>query len=276
MGTARDQRGFTLVEAVITLILIGTIGSATISLLINQDRFYSRLDDSVVAEQSLRVAADLMSSEIRMSGVPGDIFVAVPESVTVAFDVYQGVVCSANAGGGWAYVFVYDSAPNPNVSGTRGGAFKNPYETTYHYSTPGWTGGVSTGGAAYTTCRANGTPDTTMTSLYRTISGWPAGFAGDTPERGAIVRRYRELSYRFGPSSMGSGYALFRGPQELAGPFDARSSFSYVMDDGSVRTSVTGTDLLDIVRVRVNAIAIDDDPRFDIERNLNLDIPLRY
>lgn len=276
MEGMRRSAGFTLVEAMIALILVGVLGGATLSLLMSQDRYYSRLDDAVAAEQSLRASADLMSSEIRMSGVPGDIRVAVPESVTMAFDVWQAVVCDVtNPGIGQIAMFVYDSAPNPNLSsGTWGMAYKDPYATTYRYA-DGWSPGINAS-SGKATCTSALAPDTTATHLYRQISGWPGQFGGDTPERGAIVRRYRHLSYRFGPSSMGTGYALFRGPQELAGPFDPGSSLSYVMADGSVRTSVTGSDLLDIRRVRVNAVAIDDDPRFDLERDLVLDIPLRY
>lgn len=276
MHGTRSAGGFTIVEVMIALILVGVIGGATLSLLMSQDRYYSRLDDAVVAEQSLRASADLMGSEIRMSGVPGDILVAVPESVTVAFDVWQAVVCDiTNPGIGQIAMFVYDSAPNPNLTtGTWGMAYKDPYQSTYRYA-DGWNPGINAS-SGKATCTGNLAPDTTATHLYRQVSGWPGQFAGDTPQRGAIVRRYRHLSYRFGPSGIGGGYALFRGPQELAGPFDPRSSFSYVMDDGTVQTSVAVSDLDRIRRVRVNATAIDDDPRFDLQRDLVLDIPLRY
>lgn len=270
-----DERGFTVVEAVIVLFMIGALGAATMSLLMTQDRFYSRLDDSVIAEQSLRASADLASSEIRMS-VPEDIFVAVPESVTFALDVYQAVVCDL-VGGSQVAVFIYDTIPNPNVTGPVGFAVKNPYVTTYQHRRS-WSGGTpSLGGAAETTCTDSDhlAPSGLPSNRYQAISGWASAF-GSMPDRGAIVRKFRELSYRFGPSSMSGGFALFRGPQELAGPFDPRSSFSYVMDDGTVQTSVVSSDLDRIRRVRINAVAIDDDPRFDIERDFNLDVPLRY
>jgi len=270
----RDERGFTVVEAVIVLFMIGAIGAATLSLLTSQDRFYSRLDDSVIAEQSLRASADLASSEIRMS-VPEDIFVAVPESVTFAFDVYHAVVCGPVSGG--IAVFVYDTVPNPNVTGPVGFAFKDPYVTTYEVARAWSPGTPSLGGQAQTACQNALAPTGAPANSYQAHSGLPSGFSGQTPARGAILRKFRELSYRFGPSSMSGGFALFRGQQELAGPFDPTSTFSYVMDDGTVQTTVTGqANLARIRRVRINAIAIDDDPRFDLQRAFNLDIPLRY
>ncbi len=74
---------------------------------------------------------------------------------------------------------------------------------------------------------------------------------------------------------MGAGAALYRGSEELVGPLAGRSSFSYVMDNGSMRTNVAAADLDRIRVVRLNAVAIDDDARFDIERTLTFDIPLR-
>jgi type II secretory pathway component PulJ len=268
----RDARGFTVVEAVIALFLFGVIGMATLSLLFTQDRFHSRIEHTVNAEQSLRVAADLLSSEIRMSG-PEDFIAASPDSVSVRFDVYQAVVCEVISAGQIA-IFVYDSAPNPYVTtGAQGTAFKDPYDTSYE-TADAWVGGVS-GSSGKSYCLAAGTPDTTL-NLYRIVSGWPSAFAGATPQRGAIVRRYRQLTYRLAPSSLGNGYALYRGPQELVGPLHSSSSFSYVMDDGSVQTSVSGpSNLDDIRRVRFSLVAIDDDARFDVQRRLIMDIPLR-
>ena len=258
-------------EAIISLFLFGVIGMATLSLLFTQDRFHTRIEHTVNAEQSLRVAADLMSSEIRMSG-PEDFIAARPDSVSMRFDVYQAVVCEVISAGQVA-LFVYDSAPNPFVTtGIQGTAFKDPYDTTYK-TADGWVGGV-TGSSGKSACLAAGTPDTT-TSLYRIVSGWPSGFGGATPQRGAIVRRYRQLTYRLAPSSLGNGHALYRGAQELVGPLHPSSSFSYVMDDGSVQTSVSGASLDGIRRVRFALVAIDDDARIDVQRRLILDVPLR-
>lgn len=272
-GRRRGEGGFSVVEALIVLVLIGIIGGASLSLLLTQDRFYSRLDHGVLAEQNVRVAADLVSSEIRMSG-PDDVMAAVPESVSVRYDVYQAVVCD-QAGGNTVHLFVYDSVPNPNISGGFvGTAWSGPYSSTYEYA-DGWNGTMSMGGGAKTTCVANGAPDTTQISLYRSVSGWSGNFPSGVPPRGAIVRRYRRLTYRFAPSAMGNGTALYRGQVELVAPLDPTSSFSYVMAGGTVLNSVPSVQLGNVRAVRINAIGVDDDPRFDLQRMLQFDIPLR-
>jgi len=268
-----NERGFTLVESLIVIIMVGIIGSAFLSLLMAQDRFYSRLDDGIAAEQSLRASADLVSNELRMGG-PEDVLAAEPESVSIRFDVYKAVVCEVT-GGNSVQLFVYDSAANPSLpTNFVGTAYSGPYSSTYEYA-DNWTGTAAASVAAKTTCVANGTPDTTPTSLYRDASGWNGNFPSGVPDRGSIVRRYRRLTYRFAPSGFGSGYGLYRGTQELVGPLDPTSSFEYVMVDSTVQTSVALADLPDIRIIRLNAIAIDDDPRFDLQRVLLFDIPLR-
>ncbi|MDX1579333.1 MAG: prepilin-type N-terminal cleavage/methylation domain-containing protein [Gemmatimonadota bacterium] len=267
------ERGFTLIEAVIVLAVLGILGAASIKLLMTQDRFYSRIDHATLAQQNVRAAADLVSAELRMSG-PDDVLAARPDSVSVRFDVYQAVVCEQTGGNG-VYVFVYDSVPNPNIAGgMTGTAWSDPYSSTYEYA-DGWTGTMSMGGAAKTTCVANGSPNLTQNSLYRMVSGWSGNFPSGVPTRGSIVRRYRQLTYRFAPSGMGNGTALFRGPVELVSPLDPASSFSYVMAGGGVQSSVSPGQLGNIRAVRINAIAVDEDPRFDLQRTLQFDIPLR-
>lgn len=268
------QAGFTLVEVLIVTIVTGLVGAAIVSLLLGQNRFYAKVDATVTAEQSLRAVGDLIGTELRM-GRPGDILVATSDSVSVRFDIYRAVVCDSISSTA-ATLYVYDSVPNPSLtSGFVGTAFTEAYDTTFAY-VDGWTGTVTTTGSGPKgTCTAAGAPGTAANAMYRTISGWNGTFPEGVPDRGAVVRRYGQLTYRFGPSVIGSGRAVFRGTQELAGPFDSTSGFRYVMADGSVQTTVTGASLLDIREIRIVATAIDADSRIDVARPLTFDIPLR-
>lgn len=275
-GTVRslsDQRGFSLIEGVIALFLLGVLGGATLSLLRSQDRFYSHLDNSVLAEQNLRAAADLVSAEVRQS-MSEDLLAARPESVSVRFDVHQAVVCEV-VNPDQLQIFVYDTVPSPSITGGLvGTAWSGPYQTAYEYS-DGWTPGGGPQAAAQTTCTTNGAPAGFPANRYRTTSGWNSGGFSQTPPRGSIIRRYRQLTYRFAPSAMGSGYALWRGTRELIGPLDPTSAFAYVMSGGGVQNTVSPANFGNVRAVRINAVAIDDDPRYDLQRLLQFDIPLR-
>ncbi|MDX1578056.1 MAG: prepilin-type N-terminal cleavage/methylation domain-containing protein [Gemmatimonadota bacterium] len=268
-----NARGFTLVEGLIAVVVVAVISSAFLSLLIVQDRFYSRMDQSVAAEQSLRAATDLAVAELRMAG-PGTLLAGSSDSVSVRFDVARAVVCDVS-GANSAYLFVYDSVPSPALGGPFvGTAYTEPYVSGWEFA-DGWTGTSSTSAAARTACLANGTPDTLPTSLYREVAGWSGNFPSGVPDRGSIVRRYRRLTYRFAPSVMGTGTALYRGTQELVGPLDPASSFAYVMAGGGIRTSLAPSDFPNVRAIRLQAIAVDDDPRFDLQRPLRFDIPFR-
>jgi len=272
-GARRSDAGFTLVEMLIATAISGIVGAAVVSLILGQNRFYAKVDATVTAEQNLRAVGDLIGSELRM-GRPGDLIAATADSVSVRFDIYRAVVCDST-GAGQAVLYMYDSVPNPSVaSGFVGTAFVEAYDTTFAYQ-DAWTGTVAaTGSGPKATCQAAGAPDTAANTAYRTITGW-SGFPEGVPERGAIVRRYGQLTYRFGTSMIGSGRAVFRGSQELAGPFSSTSSFRYVMSDGTVATGVSGASLLDVRAIRIAATAIDEDSRIDVSRSLTLDIPLR-
>ena len=52
------EAGFTLVELIVGLFLTGIIGSAFVTLLVSQDRFYSRLDQTLAALKVLAEAPD--------------------------------------------------------------------------------------------------------------------------------------------------------------------------------------------------------------------------
>lgn len=275
-GTVRslsDQRGFSLIEGVIALFVLGVLGGATLSLLRNQDRFYSHLDNSVLAEQNLRAAADLVSAEVRQS-MSEDLIAARPESVSVRFDVHQAVVCEV-VNPDQLQIFVYDTVPRPNLAGGFvGTGWSGPYQITYEYA-DGWTPGGGPQAAAKTTCEANQAPSGFPASRYRTTSGWNSAGFSQTPPRGSIIKRYRQLTYRFAPSAMGNGYALWRGTQELIGPLDPTSAFAYLMSGGGVQNSVSPANFGNVRAVRINAVAIDDDPRYDLQRLLQFDMPLR-
>jgi hypothetical protein len=92
-----------------------------------------------------------------------------------------------------------------------------------------------------------------------------------------MVRFYSRLSYHFSPSTFfQSRTALWRGAQELVGPFENDAGFSYVMDDGSVENSVASSDFDEVVAIRLTATAVGDGAnRYDVERDLQFDIPFR-
>lgn len=73
MSHSRKQSaGFTLVEVLVALAVVGIVGIAMSNLLITNQRVYSDQDEVVAMQQNLRSGFDIMVQEIRMAGFAGD------------------------------------------------------------------------------------------------------------------------------------------------------------------------------------------------------------
>ena len=276
MNRIQSQDGFTLVEAMVGLVISGLLASAALSLMLGQTRFYEHTDDQMWAEQSNRATVDLVSSELRMASAE-DLLAARSDSVAVRFDIMRAIVCDSTAAD-QATLMVYDTVAAWGLDGGfLGTAYSGPYEEVFDYADAFLPATASTGSGPKAICVANGAPSTGPDDTYATLSGWGGNFTGGVPDRGSIVRFYSRLSYRFAPSTFfQSRTALWRGAQELVGPFENDAAFSYVMDDGTLKNSVPNPQLDEVVAIRLTVTAVGDGAnRYDVERELQFDIPFR-
>jgi prepilin-type N-terminal cleavage/methylation domain-containing protein len=276
MNRIRSEAGFTLVEALITLVISGLLASAMLSLMLGQSRFYERTDDQIWAEQSNRATFDIVSSELRMASAE-DLLAAESDSVAVRFDIMRAIVCDSTAADA-ATLMVYDTVAAWGLDGGfTGTAYSDPYDEDFEYVDSWLPSTVATGSGPKATCVANGSPSTPPDNSFAELSGWSSNFTNGVPDRGGMVRFYSRLAYHFAPSSFfQSRTALWRGAQELVGPFESGAAFSYVMNDGSVENSVSSGDFDRVVAIRVTATAVGDGAnRYDVERDLQFDIPFR-
>jgi prepilin-type N-terminal cleavage/methylation domain-containing protein len=276
MNRMRSESGFTLIEAMIALVISGILASAMLSLLLGQSRFYERTDDQIWAEQSNRATLDLMSSELRMASAT-DLLAAESDSVAVRFDIMRAIVCDSTAADE-ATLLAYDTVAAWGLDGGfTGTAYSDAFDEDFEYADGFLPSTVATGSGPKATCVANGAPSTAPDNTYASLSGWASQFSDGVPNQGAMVRFYSRLSYRFAASTFfQSRTALWRGAQELVGPFENGAAFSFVMDDGSVENNVGSSDLDEVVSIRVTVTAVGDGAnRYDVERDLQFDIPFR-
>ena len=272
---ARDESGFTLVEALIALVISGVLASALVSLLISQSRFYERTDDQMYAEQSLRASIDLVATELRM-GSPTDLVSATADSVTIRFDVIRAMVCDTT-GADAVTAFSFEQITDANIGGGAiGTAMSGPYEEPYTYADAWLPTTVNLGSTPKASCVATGAPSGLSLLSYATLSGWTSGI-GARPEPGSVIRFFGNLKYSFASSTFfTTRTALWRGNQELIGPFDNGAAFSYVMADGTVQNSVSSSDFDDVRAIRLTATALGDGAnRYNVQRPLEIDIPFR-
>ena len=272
---ASNESGFTLIEALVALVISGILASALVSLLIGQSRFYERTDDQMYAEQSLRASIDLVATELRM-GAPGDLVSAEADSVTIRFDVIRGIVCDTT-GADAVTAFAFEQITDANITGGAvGTAMSGPYEEPFTYADSWLPTEAATGSGPKASCVATGAPAGLSDDSYAELTGWTSAM-GSRPEPGSVLRFYGSLKYRFAPSTFfATRTALWRGNQELIGPFENGAEFSYVLVDGSVEDAVSSGDFDKVRAIRITAIALGDGAnRYNVQRPLEIDIPFR-
>ncbi len=272
--TMRDEAGFTIVELMISMIITSLVMASVMSLLVGQNTLYRDTNDALYTQQTVRAVSDLMSAELRMASA-SDILAAEADSVSIRFDINRGVVCDSTAADE-ATIFWYDSVPNASISGgTSGLAYTDPYEDDFQYK-EGFAGTTtSTGAVPKATCVAVGVSGTAPDANYITMTGWGGNFTGGVPDRASLIRSYGRLTYHLDPSVFTTGTALWRGVQELVAPLRT-TSFSYLMNDASVLTSVPAGSLADIDAIRINGVAEGDDVGITgASRSFSIEIPLR-
>lgn len=272
--TVRNEAGLTVVELLISVVIMSLVLASVMSLLVGQSTLYRNSNDVLYTKQTVRAVSDLMTAELRMA-TSTDILAAEVDSVSIRFDINRGVVCDSTAADE-ATLFWYDSVTNTSIAGgTSGLAYTPPYEDDFQYK-DGFAGTTtSTGTGPKAVCTAVGVPATAPDANYLTMTGWTGNFAGGVPDRGSLIRSYGRLTYHLDPSVFTSGTALWRGVQELVAPLRA-TSFSYLMTDASVLTSVPAGSLADIEAIRIIGLADGAEAGLTgANRSFSLEIPLR-
>lgn len=93
-GPVRGVRGFTIVELMINLVIVGVVLTAIYQLVISQNRLYVKQREVEDVRTTLRSVANLLAFELRQTSVSnGDLYQTSAESLTVRSIQGGGVVC---------------------------------------------------------------------------------------------------------------------------------------------------------------------------------------
>jgi prepilin-type N-terminal cleavage/methylation domain-containing protein len=216
----RARRGFSLVELIITLVLVSIIGAAAGRLLMSQTRFYARLASQKDARSVSRAARNIVQTELSMVEAGSGVVAASNDSLRVRMPFAWGVFCSNST----IMLLPVDSAMRAMAT-YEGYAIKDTTATgTYTYTTASsaptsGTASNCTGAPVSITAPTNGT--------YLSLSPTATATAGSP------VFLYQLVTYRFGASGIVSGkLGLFRrvgagAAEELLAPFDTSAKFRY-------------------------------------------------
>jgi len=89
------RRGASLVELVVVIVLLATIGSATMGIVIHQERFYRAQGDAIDSRATVRDAAAILQSELRaLTPADGDLYSIAPGAIEFRATLAQSAICT--------------------------------------------------------------------------------------------------------------------------------------------------------------------------------------
>jgi prepilin-type N-terminal cleavage/methylation domain-containing protein len=231
-GPAPRRRGFTLVEILLAVVLLGIVGVGMTRLLTSQMRFFQRSTGARDARAVSRNVVNLMRNELRMIE-PNGITAATTTSITVNVPYAMGIHCAAST----ATFVPVDSLIRASAVfagyAYRDTALNAPY--TYVASNTAPAAGLL---ASCTGVGITQIPDGDLLLLSPAFVV-PAG---------APVLLYQTITYSLEPSVLVPGRtALWREVaggvnEEIAVPFDASSVFQFYVSGGTTpQAAVPGT-----------------------------------
>ena len=266
------RRGFTLIEILTSLAILGIIGLGFVRLILSQSRFTEGQMAKRNARTVSRNAMNILLTDLRMVEDNGGLRFAARDSVTVRVPVAFGLLCQNAGGVATMQILPVDSAMTA-MGQYSGWAFRDSVTGLFTYNDAGSpvpfnsiTAGVAT------VCNDNtvGPPlnlpgvqgpgieamtytigTTTRSSKIIQVSD-PSPIVG-TPKPGWPVMVYQQVTYLFGPSTAYPGRTgLFRKLRqngatpiidEIISPFDTSAKFRFYALNADVAQDAVPADI---------------------------------
>lgn len=270
-----DRRGFTMVELLVALVLLGLVSAALYRVLVNNQRLYMAQTARIDLSQNIRAAANILPAELRqLDAADGDIINMSATSLEFRAMRWLGFACAAPVMGGGLNgltMTIRGGTPGqPQFYGSRGINIATDTMLLYYDGDPTsrnddyWARGTFTGAApAAVNC-----PDVTVppqpgsqVTFNLNLLGIGVNQAGAIPT-GAPVWGYEHVKYVLYQAADGFWYIGLQpggqaAPQPLIGPVLANGlTFAYFDVNGNVTATKSQVARVDItVRARTaNAV----------------------
>ena len=248
----RHQQGFSLVELVVAMMVLGIVGIALTRMLISDSRFVSKVEAMLNARQAARAAMNTMVVELRMVA-NGGLSVAEQQRVTVRVPYAMGLLCDISGTTRFASLLPSDSITMATAVPDGVGWRAEDGNYTYHSATS-----VSVVASAPTRCTNEGISKVTG-GQYVSMT-----VAGDTLSVGAVFFLYQTVQFRFaGSIDLPGRLGLFRqvGTQpdeELLAPFETGSAFEFYVGTAETPDVNPPVDLSTVVGLELKLVGASD------------------
>jgi prepilin-type N-terminal cleavage/methylation domain-containing protein len=116
----RSRAGFTLVEILVVLVLMGIFAAAMVKLLLRQQRFYNSTNELIQTRQQIRQAAFMLPADLRgISRLGADIYAMTDSSIEFRSVFGSSVACMVNSAGAWISTVPVQSAKGSAMTNWR-------------------------------------------------------------------------------------------------------------------------------------------------------------
>lgn len=89
--------GASLVELALVIVLLAVLGSATLGVVIHEERFYRAQADAIESRATVRDAASLLQSDLRaLTAADGDLYAIGPAEVEFRATLLQSAICTVS------------------------------------------------------------------------------------------------------------------------------------------------------------------------------------
>jgi len=257
------RRGFTLVELLIALVLLGIVSAAVYKVLLNNQRSFTAQTQRIDLQENIRAAATILPAELReLDAADGDIRGPLSAtSITIRAMRQLAIMCAAPvlpAGG--ALTFIVRQTP---FFGNRQSFSSGDSIVIFYEGNPGtraddrWIlAGVNAAPAAQN-CPDPTPPGPQPGYLVIATPLWPAfGLnAANTISNGSPVRGFQIVTYSLWLSPSDNQYYLAQtsngSTQPLVGPLIGANGLSFFYYDSTGTTQTATPALVRMIEIRV-------------------------
>ncbi len=256
---SHGERGLTLIELLIAMVMTTIIVGAVLGLMISQSRFTDDMRASAMQLDQVRSASNFLGTEIT-DLTRGGVTHAGEDSIQYRVALSWGVVCGdknqkAKTKTKETEESLVDSAaiylePLPQALGAPGPAgfavSTDGWSWEFH-AVSDWAGlDIVQDTIAKNACLSDAGAQSAETDMYARFDKL-TNYVDTLPSEGMIIYSYYDVSYFFRTLTGTEGLVLYRGvdsaAQKLAWPFGESAGFAYRLADGSEVTTVSGASL---------------------------------
>ena len=135
--TQRIRSGFSLVELLLVVVLLGIVGGGLMRMVANQQRFYQGTYDLIDLRSQLRQAEAVLSTDLRgMSSPGGDLVTMTDSSMDFRYTMGSSISCTTPTAGGSTVIIPPTTTANGNML-TNWLSMPAQYDTAYVFDEGG-------------------------------------------------------------------------------------------------------------------------------------------